>query len=400
MSIANKLRIGKDLSRLKVNKFIDKNCDQETFLRNIIRFAVRTRIWVHQNLESYETRVVTRKRLIQCYLFRLCLVINFLRFVAAAVFPTKWMLHLVFCPIYKVFDSSTPPDHLLVRVTTLVYSEGPLIIVILIVMLQTMELNYTNTIYNFIVDLLSKRHLPLSFSHSKRLGVIAWLLNKVLLEVTFVPLVIISLIYHLNANIYTYEDTDSRLYLINLFLSNLFFLTFLVQFFAYIFVALCGFIFTVIYLRYKFIEMNHSFYLSLKLKHLSHMTHISKHYILCILTRDLNQIYSMIIFVLYYLATPGLMVMIMVLTVDQFTLSGKIMNFILVTVIFGANFTLNLISCRVSKSSRLPLNYLHRYMAENKLKTRQKFKVNVIHRTFEWTRHWILLSRLIPNEFL
>ena len=370
----NKPKSFKDHLQDNVNQFIANKSDLDTFFSCVVRFGVRTRIWVHNNRESYENRHLTRRRVIECYVFRLCLVITFLRLILPVFVPTKWMLHLVLNPIYKFFDPSIFADHLLLRVFTLVYSEGPLIIFILIGILQLKELNYTNTLYNFIIDFSRRRHLPLNYAHTRKLGVVAWLLNKILLEVAFVPLVVFLVICHVTVTIISYLDTDIPFGLLSLLISNLTFFAMIMQFFAYIFVALCFFIFTVLYVRFKFNEINNSILLSLKFKHLSHLMDMKKHYGQCRLTNNFNQVYCLVIFVLYYMATPGLMVMIMFINVDQFILTGKIINTILVIVIFGANFTLNLFSARVSKSARLPLNYLHRFMAENQLTTQEKLK--------------------------
>ena len=99
------LKTLKGFIQSKVDKFIDDKCELDEFLYCMIRFLVRTRLWFHENRQSYETRHLTRARVFECYVFRLCLVITFIRFVAPVLVPKKWMLYLVFQSILQIISS-------------------------------------------------------------------------------------------------------------------------------------------------------------------------------------------------------------------------------------------------------------------------------------------------------
>ena len=79
-------------------------------------------------------------------------------------------------------------------------------------------------------------------------------------------------------------------------------------------------------------------------------------------------------FVLYYLASPVIMGLINLTERPHLVLIAKIIYIIFIVVIFGAIFVGNLLNSLISKASILPLKYLHRYMAENQLPTKQRLK--------------------------
>ena len=180
----------------------------------------------------------------------------------------------------------------------------------LIVMIQKMELNYTNPINNFISDYLSQQILPLNSKYVRKLSVRSLLFGGGLIKIVYVPLVIFIFVGQLAVNIISYFDPAYNFTIISIVICNIAAFSFIVQFFATIFYLLCAFVFSILYVKYKFLEIHHKFLLSLSFKHKSHLDLIAQHYTVCRYVHQLNRMCSPIIFILYYLATPGFMVMI------------------------------------------------------------------------------------------
>ena len=244
----------------------------------------------------------------------------------------------------------------------------------LILITQTMELNYTNPLNNFISDYLRQRILPLNNSNVRKLSLRCWMLGEVLIKRVYKPLVIFIFICQLAVNIISYFDSTHNFTIISIIICNIAALSFVVQIFATIFYVLCGFVFILLYLKYKFREIHNKFLLMLSFKHKSHLDLIGQHYIVCRYVHQLNRLYSPILFILYYLATPGFMVMIKASQSDKLLLFGKIFNAINIIVIFGANFTANMMSSRVNRAAKMSLNYMHQYIAKNELTPIQRMK--------------------------
>ena len=265
-------------------------------------------------------------------------------------------------------------DDPLLRLFSIVYSEGPLIILMLIRLTQTLELNYTNPINDLISDYLSQQILPLNNKNVRKLGLRCCLLSGVLIKVVYKPLVIFIFIGQLAVNIVSYFDPAYNFTIISIIICNIAAFSFIVQFFATIFYLLCAFVFAILYVKYKFLEIHHKFLLSLSFKHKSHLDLIAQHYTVCRYVHQLNRLGSPILFILYYLATPGFMVMIRANQSDKLLIFGEIFNAINIIIIFGANFTANMISSSVNRAAKMSLNYMHQYIAKNELTPIQRMK--------------------------
>ena len=156
------------------------------------------------------------------------------------------------------FPTNTGVDDPNIMMTHFSYSQGPLIIFILLLVLQTTELNYTNTIYEFANDYLKKRHLPLNARNERKLLLRSNMLRLILFKVTFIPVLILSIIAFIALTIQSYLYNDSHFTLISVFISNISLTLFFIQLLGLISLSLTICLFIVLYLRYKFREIKMS----------------------------------------------------------------------------------------------------------------------------------------------
>ena len=351
-----------------------KNCDANNFFMLFFNMAFKTRVFIHRNLEDYDQRCITRSRIFDCDLWRLFTVITYIRFILPAILAKQWVIDMVSSPFQLMFDHNTAVDDPNLRIMHFVYSMGPLIILILLLILQTTELNYTNSQYDFIVNYLKKKLLPLSDRNDRKLLIRLNIVRITLFNVAFIPLLIFITTTVIALNIESYLNVKYNFTLISIIFFNFSFIFFVIQLLALISLAVTVCAFTVLYIRYKFREINDKFLFCLRSKNFSHLQIIDEYNHICKLIEDINQVYKLFIFILYYLANPSIMAMIKLGQQDNVTQIAKIFNAILIVVIFGGCFFANLFSSRVSKASILPLKYLHRFMTENQLPLKERLK--------------------------
>ena len=351
-----------------------ENCDANYFFMLLVNMAFKTRVFIHRNLEDYDQRCISRARNIDCYLWRIFIVITYIRFILPAILAKQWVIDIVSSPFQSMFANNTAVDDPNLRIMHFVYSMGPLIIFILLLILQTTELNYTNSQYNFIVKYMKKKVLPLSYRNERKLLIRSNIVRIIIFNVAFIPLVIFITTTAIALNIKSYLNVKYNFTLISIIFFNFSLIFFVIQLLILINLAVNVCAFTVLYIRYKFSEINDKFLLCLRFKNFSHLQIIAEYNHICKLIEDINRMYKLFIFVLYYLANPGIMAMIKLGQQDNVTPIAKILNAILILVIFGGCFVANLFSSRITKASILPLKYLHRYMAENRLPLKQRLK--------------------------
>ena len=364
------------ISKLKstIRRKIAINYDVNYFLSKLFEYMIKTRIFIHESVDNYDERRLSRSRLVQCYVWRLFIIIFYIRFLLPAIIAKQWLIELVSNPLQLFFVNGTRIDSNDFRLLSLMISQGPLIILILLMILQLTEVKYTNTQYNFMIDYIKRRHLLLSYKNERKLSIKSNLVYIILIKVILPPLILFIVMCFITLNIILYMDSNYNFSMFSIIFFNITFIFFIWQFFGLVFLAIIHCTFTVLYIRYKFYEINDKFLLCLRFKNFSHLQIIAQHNHICQLIQDINQIYKWYIFILYYFANPGLLVLLKISQGDNLNLIGKIFIIIVFIVIFGGCIVANLFSSRVNKASILPLKYLHRYMAENQLPLKQRLK--------------------------
>ena len=358
----------------RMTMFILNNCDANSFILSLIEMGFKTRVFIHESAEHYEQRRITRARIVECYLWRMFTIITWIRYILPVIVPKRWVIGLVSSPATAVFPTNTAVDDPNMRMIHFTYSQAPLVLFSLLLILQTTELNYTNTAYNFNIDYLKKKLLPLSSRNERKLSIRCNMVRLILFKVTFIPVLLLFTTACTALNIESYLNSDSNFTLTSIILFNFCLIFFSIQCLGLVSLGVTNCVFIVLYLRYKFREINDRFLLCLRFKNFSHLKIIAEHNQICKLTHDINKLVKLYIFIFYYLASPTLIAMVDLTEEPHLALIAKFINTILIVVIFGAIFVINLMSSRISKASTLPLKYLHRYMAENNLPTKQRLK--------------------------
>ena len=215
--------------------------------------------------------------------------------------------------------------------------------------------------------------LPLSHRIERKVLLRSNMVRFILFKVTFIPAVILFTTGFIALNLQSYLNSNPDYTLISIIFFNFCLIFFFIQLFDLVSLGVTNCVFIVFYLRYKFREINDRFLLCLRLKNFSHLQIIAEHNQICKLTHDINQLFKMFLFVLYYMGSPALMVAIKVGEQTDLV-QVKLTIAAIIIVVFGGISVGNLMISLISKASILPLKYLHRYMAENQLPTKQRLK--------------------------
>ena len=366
---------GQLISNLKsrMTMIIMNNCDDNRFFLSFVGMGFKTRVFIHESAEHYDERRISRARIVECCLWHIFTIITWIRAILPVIVPKRWVIGLVSSPATAVFATNIAVDDINMRMAHFTYGQGPFILFILLLILQTTELNYTNTCYKFGIDYMKKRLLPLSSRNARKL-IIRSNMVLILFKVTFIPILLLTITGITALNIQSYLNNDFHFTLTSIIFFNFSLIFFIIQLFGYFSLSVTICVFFVLYLRYKFREINNRFLLCLRFKNFSHLQIIAEHNQICKLTHDINQLVKLFLFVLYYLVSPTYMTAIKLGEHAHLTLIAKFGNTILIGVLFGGTFTTNLMSSLISKASTLPLKYLHRYMAENNLPLNQRLK--------------------------
>ena len=98
-------------------------------------------------------------------------------------------------------------------------------------------------------------------------------------------------------------------------------------------------------------------------------------------TNQLNNYLKVVIFCLYYIISPVLMIGIYLTLSDKSDVYFRIVFYFVISFGTSVTFAVTLMSSRVTHSARKPLKYLHRYLIENHMTVRQRLKtLNLIER--------------------
>ena len=362
--------------KLKLINFVERNCNEYDFLEKALKYGSNYRIIVHKNVEEYQRRHIQTTRLFVCLLITIMAFLFFVGGTASVVVKDHWMTSFLTKPMKKFFKGLSH-DAFIFGAFRLAFSNGFLMYAIALGIWQYQEINYKNLVFKFIVDYTERNVSALNSYNSRRIGLKVVLLSKVTLNIYCNGFIMIMCFVITIPSLMSYltGDFDSGIIeLILIIYGHVAFLVILLHVILSLCWIICIVTFCLLYLNYKFNEINDKFLLGLHLRHVSHLELIEEHYQLCKLTYHLNKLIKVFILLLYYLATPNYMFMVNELQQDHLKPTYKVIDGLVFIISFGANFGVYLLASRISYSSRRPLKYLHKYMIKSRLTFQEKLK--------------------------
>ena len=164
---------------------------------------------------------------------------------------------------------------------------------------------------DFFIKWQNKSLLPLSVRNTKKLTVIINVMAKLLMKQAFWPLVIFLNILLAGPMIIAYFDPNSKFMIVSMVFFQVNCFIFIVQSCCFVCAGFTGWSFAFIYLLLKFKEIHQDIQHRIKLNdHKGLWMAIIHHDQLVIETRAIDRIFKWVVFILYYVCSPALMMLV------------------------------------------------------------------------------------------
>ena len=225
--------------------------------------------------------------------------------------------------------------------------------------IQFQEMNNKNEFLSFAFGYKYQTIIPLNPLNKRKVNQKTNLMIEYLMKQIFWPSVLVTYIVYIIAIIIVYLDPNSGFSLILCIFWSFISIVTVLQFNAMVSVGFVIWVFAVLYLKYIFYEINEKLKISFDSKNYSILLQvINEHNSISKRTKQLNEFFSLFIFVIYFIGTPGLMIIIYLThEKDTYYYIRYAFGFVF-CLIFSIVFLVNLMSSQISQSSHKPYKLL------------------------------------------
>ena len=341
----------------RINQFVDdcKNIDQA--MNRIVEFVSLTTLTITSDLDQYAFGVLPGARIVKVLAYRIMLLLTILRFSVSALMNDRGVSALM-ADANHVFGNR---QLISIFVTTLSISFFAVTIVS-----TYQELNNKFPVFDLFINYKRKGIPQLNQSNARRLASRINLMEKLLFYTTFWFL---NGIVHLVVTWMTFQaywnNQDARIVTCLIIWSVLMFFAF-IQLCAVAFGGVVLSSFCALYLTFKFNEVTHKIHLSIIFNDINMLIRaIEEHHLIAKQTKQLNQFFGPILFILYFMNTPPLVILIYLFNHAQTTHIGTIIVSIIFTFLFLCTCLTNWLCCRISHSARDPYPLLNNILSNS-----------------------------------
>ena len=292
---------------------------------------------------------------------------NGFRFLLRSVFNKKWIIILTSDAHYVMGNQ---------RLIATLHCMGCFIIIKICALIHVLEMSKKFTMLTFLRGYKYKLTPQLNASNTRSLNLKANLISRVLQLYVIWPMVVSAHGILVIMQILAYFDHDSGFLLSSIIFWSIPHFVYLVFLFYLSCFGTVAAIISTLYLKYRFQEINRKIELSLKLYSVVLLLNaITEHNTTSKQTKDLNDVWELIIFLIYYMTTPPLMVLL-------YLVHAKDIKYIL-RLVAGAGaflfvlllFSINLLSSMISGSAHKPRNVLYTFLMSVNISIAQKLKI-------------------------
>ena len=156
-------------------------------------------------------------------------------------------------------------------------------------------------------------------------------------------------------SILAYLDPESGFTLISLIFWNTVLFAFILQIYSIISVGFIVLFLIPLYILYLFREIEDKIHFSLKFRNsYTLFCALFRHNYIAKLTKELNYTLSLFIFLIYYIGTPGVMIILYIVLGKYSTIEVKIIGALIFTMVLIVLCSVNLICSMISQSAHKP----------------------------------------------
>ena len=350
-SISNQL-VRKD----KLKGFITHNLEQSRAVDKIVSFASKYKVFTTRDLDAYQRGEIDKVQMTNSIMMKMLSLVTGLRFFVSSLFNTKLVTIMMSDANYLLGNA---------RLFSILYSMAAIIMFIVNTIILVFEFDHRFYLLTFLNQYKKNQLIPMSASNSKKLILIGKIMAKYLISQAFWPLIILTNTLCNGSVIVAYFDPNQGFHWYSVLAGTVSFFIFLINLYATITVGIVAWTLPSFYLKYKFNEIAQQVQLSLHLKNTTIlMSAIREHHSISVLTEELNHFFKYMIFIVYYFATPALMILAYLTHAHNTVLFARFIAIFVFILVFTIVFTMALLSSMISQSAEKPRKYLYKCFAQ------------------------------------
>ena len=353
----------------RLNYLIIKSLNEDIDYDGIVRFTRKYQLIINDSLEEYVMGYQNNRRILIVSFVKILISMNAIRFGMSSLFDNKWIYYLMADPTYIPGNKS---------LVSMMLCLASICILFIGNILQNQEMRRKSQLFIFLYRYKYQSIIRMNPLNTKRLALIMNLMTKHLMKQTFWPLVLITFIAYNIASIIAYLDPKSGFSLwLSIFWSFIFFI-FLIQMYAMVSIGFVEWILSTLYLKYKFNEINAKILKSFRFQNnLLLLNAIKEHNSISKQTKQLNEFFSLMIYFLYNIATPALMILIYLTHEKDTNFYIRFVFSFIFCLVFLSVFLVNLFSSKVSNSSHKSYNILFKFLTQKRFLISLKVKLKI-----------------------
>ena len=372
------------LSNLKrefeIDKFVNVDSDFDKNILNICYLIAKYGVMIHKNIFEYQERKMRLTRLIYVIILRIVLVLNTFKYLLLAYFNNESMVILFGDSVYVTSIRKDIQDPI-VRLSWIMFFITSLAGLVCSLSSHYLEIYYKNYIFDIGLDFINKKLELLNYTHTRKVNIVISI-NNLMARHLVMPLSLITGFVYL---ITIYLALKDGRYAMNKLTMLFWFIIFVIgeiQIFAILMFGIACLLFIILYIEYRFKELAYKIQCcstcNSSRTYLDLMLLIIKHGHLIKLTEKMNKLFSVMLFVIYYMGSTTMLIMLYI------GLSSSVILVIRIGAVFASFGTIiqllviNLMSSRISFWAKEPIKALMRYNCQNRLTARQRLKIMVL----------------------
>ena len=351
----------------KLRQIVLENRDECIAVKRIERMATKNFLAI-STFDQYRDGYLSQKRIVLVSLMRIILLVNALRYLISAAFPSKTVRSWMSDANYLL----TEP-----RIFAIFWCLVTIVILLILVLVQYQEMNHSFSFWQFFSEIYHKE-LPFTLSNDSwhKFKLKADLLTKLVMPYMYWVLLISSIIILIIPTFIAYFDPEESFNLISIILWSPITVIWLMLFYSTASVGYLSWYLIALYLKSKFKEINRD--IDRSLKHLNSrllMNAMIKHNLVTKKLVELNEFYKFNVFIVYFIASPALLLLLYLSHAKHTPIYVRIIAVNILFFLFGGIILAHLTSALVRHSAHKPYPLLFNYFAYNILTLKQKLKI-------------------------
>ena len=351
----------------KFSNFIGENSTDIIAIERIVKFANKHFIMLSTSLEEYERKEIKKSRVLWANAYRLCCLVSALRFFMSSVFSNETMITIMCDGNYLVTNQ---------RILSMIISLACSVILFICVLIQFNEINYKWYLLTFLYQLEHRQLIPLNTKNKRKLAIIINLMVKLLMKQAFWPLVTFASLLFCGPPLVAYFDNKYNFSIILVIFFTICIIVWSLQYFCIVCAGFVAWTVPFFYLKFKFNEIYETIEFCVKHNNIDVLKRvISQHNRLAIQTKLIDDVFMFVVFILYYVGSPALMLMLYLSHAKESSYLSRPIFIFIVSIVSFVVLYLNLICAQISHSAEKPRKFMFKYLIQHDINIEDRIKI-------------------------